>query len=266
MRIPSLIGAGLALTLLAACEPPVPESAPRGAGFETPAQYAARREAMLRGTPAPLRPEQTVLPPTTPPASEAQQIASATRAVLQPGTAPARPPASQPISIAPAQVPPAQVAAAAPAPLPPAATAPAGTSAPLDLDRDNPNISREQDFAAVSAARSIEDDAARVRAARQQYQIVRPTQLQRPEDGRPNIVAYAINQAQPVGTRAFSRNPLSSARRAEARCQGYRTADIAQEDFLAAGGPERDRLGLDPDGDGNACGWDPATFRALVQN
>ena len=39
----------------------------------------------------------------------------------------------------------------------------------------------------------------------------------------------------------------------------------AQQAFLEAGGPERDRKGLDPDGDGYACAWDPTPFRAAVQ-
>jgi hypothetical protein len=29
---------------------------------------------------------------------------------------------------------------------------------------------------------------------------------------------------------------------------------------LARGGPDKDPRGLDPDGDGFACGWDPAPF------
>ena len=29
---------------------------------------------------------------------------------------------------------------------------------------------------------------------------------------------------------------------------------------------ERDRMGLDPDGDGFACAWDPAPFRLARQN
>ena len=39
----------------------------------------------------------------------------------------------------------------------------------------------------------------------------------------------------------------------------------AQEAFLKAGGPERDRYGLDPDGDGFACRWDPTPFRAAIK-
>ena len=37
----------------------------------------------------------------------------------------------------------------------------------------------------------------------------------------------------------------------------------AQRAFLAAGGPDQDRLGLDPDGDGFVCGWSPLPYRSL---
>ena len=33
-----------------------------------------------------------------------------------------------------------------------------------------------------------------------------------------------------------------------------------------AGGPERDQFGIDPDGDGYACSWDPSPFRKAVGN
>lgn len=273
---------GSALTLLAACEPPIPDSAAGvGAGFDTPEQYQARREAQLRGEGPAIRPSQTVLPPSAPPivgpgsvvaggpaplpapaatvpnpapgstlASDAQDVAAQTRAIL--GAPPSSTVAND------------TTIASASAPLP-QQTAPVDPSA-LDLDRDNPEISQEQDFEAVSAERDIEADAERLRAARQQYQLVRPTELQRPDESGPNIFAYAINDARPVGASGtYRRGPLASARRAEQRCLQYRSPDIAQEDFLAAGGPERDRLGLDPDGDGNACSWDPAVVRDLVQ-
>jgi hypothetical protein len=48
-------------------------------------------------------------------------------------------------------------------------------------------------------------------------------------------------------------------------CAQFRSHDEAQEAFLAAGGPERDRLNIDPDGDGYACGWDPAPIRAAAR-
>ena len=45
----------------------------------------------------------------------------------------------------------------------------------------------------------------------------------------------------------------------------YASPDKAQQDFLAKGGPDRDRLGVDPDGDGFACSWDPRPFRTALQ-
>lgn len=248
----------LLVASLAACDPPVPDSGERGAGFDTPAQVAERREAQLAGR-EPLSPPATIRPPETPPTAgasgtqtEAERLAAETRAVL------GRPETPEgfvnPIE---APVPPPVVDT-------PPASGPASDD--LDLDRDNPSISREQDFQAVSAQRDIAADAERLRAARQQYQLVTPTELQRPDDTGPNIFAYALGPAKPVGTRAYRRGIGASANRAERQCQRYRSADVAQEDFLAAGGPARDKLGVDPDGDGNACGWDPAVVRELVRN
>lgn len=255
MRTSNILLSLMALPLLVACAPPLPDSGARGAGFDTPAQVAQRREAQLTGT-SPLQPSATIQPPSPGtvlaggpqpqqplgPRSEAQELADQTRAAL-----------GRPVDVA---------TTAAPAPLP-GATGPAGAA----LDRDNPSISSEQDFAAVSAERGIAADAERLRAARQQYQLVTPTELQRPESTGPNIFAYALGPAKPVGTQgAFRRGLGASESRSAAKCQSYRSDDIAQEDFLAAGGPERDRLGLDPDGDGNACAWDPSVVRRLVQN
>ena len=144
-----------------------------------------------------------------------------------------------------------------------------GPVAPLDptLDRDNSAISDEQDFGAVSQARSIEEDARRVQAARERFELVTPDQVDvaAPDDGGPNVVSYALRRAQPVGAAgSYARGPFATAGRAARACNGFRDADAAQEAFLANGGPERDRRGLDPDGDGNACGWDPSTYRGIV--
>jgi hypothetical protein len=46
------------------------------------------------------------------------------------------------------------------------------------------------------------------------------------------------------------------------RCSDFRTTDLAQDWFLTNGGPDRDRAGLDPDGDGFACNWSPERYRA----
>ncbi|MEM9797468.1 MAG: hypothetical protein AAF919_13325 [Pseudomonadota bacterium] len=220
----------LAVLVLAACEPPIPQESLRGAAFETPAQYVARREAELTGQQGP-QPTTTTAAPTaigTAAQSEADRLASDTRAALG---------------------------------------LPSGGAAPVaDLDRDNPELSREQDFAAVSAERGIQDDAERLRAARAQFEVVQPVEVERPDDNLVNIVAYALNQAQPVGTDAYGRGLFASERRAQSACAGYRDDNAAQEAFLAAGGPQRDALGVDPDGDGNACGWDPSVYRSLVRS
>lgn len=143
-------------------------------------------------------------------------------------------------------------------PTPPAAPGP-------QITLNNPGISQEQDFDTVSQQRDIAADAERLAAARQQYQLVTPTELQRPGDTGPNIFQYALSTRHPIGTKLHRRS-LFGAGNAPDKCAGYRTADVAQEEFLAAGGPKRDRLGLDPDGDGYACAWDPAIYRGLVQN
>ena len=76
-----------------------------------------------------------------------------------------------------------------------------------------------------------------------------------------NIVAFALSTTHPVGQKVYRRaNPLGNSMVTRA-CGRYPSPGMAQEAFLSRGGPERDPLGLDPDGDGYACGWDPAPFR-----
>ena len=129
----------------------------------------------------------------------------------------------------------------------------------------NPNhtrISDEQDFDAVANRQSIESDKERLARQRAAYQVIEPTAVPtRPADG-PNIVAYALSTNTPVGQKVYRRSLLSTAK-FQLNCDRYNSDDSAQEAFLGAGGPERDRSGLDPDGDGYACGWDPTPFRKL---
>lgn len=76
-----------------------------------------------------------------------------------------------------------------------------------------------------------------------------------------NVAAFALATTHPIGTQMYNRsNPFRNSR-FERACAKYASDSLAQEAFLAAGGPERDRQGLDPDGDGYACRWDPAAFR-----
>ncbi|MDO6589230.1 hypothetical protein DS901_03740 [Loktanella sp. D2R18] len=127
---------------------------------------------------------------------------------------------------------------------------------------NNTGISDEQNFDAVSGRETIESDAARREAqAAAREQIAATAVPERPANTGPNIVEYAVNAPNVKGQEWYSRSLLSSENRYRRNCADYVTADDAQRDFLARGGPERDRRGIDPDGDGFACGWDPAPFK-----
>lgn len=124
-------------------------------------------------------------------------------------------------------------------------------------------ISDEQDFAAVSSRESIESDAARLEGFRANYQQVQPEALpERPAGSTASIVQYALSTSNSVGQSLYQRSALSGTSRAQRNCSRYTSADFAQIAFLESGGPQRDRYGIDPDGDGFACAWDPAPLRA----
>ncbi|MEM1232970.1 MAG: hypothetical protein AAGH70_02480 [Pseudomonadota bacterium] len=127
--------------------------------------------------------------------------------------------------------------------------------------RDTSGISDEQSFDAVSARETIESDAARIAANREEMQVIQPTALPTRSNSGPNIVQYALSTTNSVGQQVHRRSGLTSQNRFLRNCSAYPSADVAQQEFLASGGPERDRLGVDPDGDGFACAWDPAPFR-----
>jgi len=226
------IFAGIALLALAACAPPVPDSG-AGVGFGTPEEFRAQQAARDAALEASINDDST---------------ASAVDAVI-PGP---------PLSTA---APGAPGAPGAPAGTPEGtvATAPLGP----DVERSG-DISDEQNFDAVSGRETIESDAARIAANRQQYVVVQPTELPNRTDGAPNIVAYALATTNPVGAPLYRRSGFNAANRFSRNCAEFASADLAQQSFLATGGPERDRRGLDPDGDGFACTWDPTPFRAVA--
>ncbi|MCO8146783.1 hypothetical protein NHN26_16355 [Rhodovulum tesquicola] len=164
----------------------------------------------------------------------------------------------------------AAIAAQALATLRPDEAGPAPVIAPDPGDpaprSSNPGLSDEQNFDAVAARESIESDRERLERQRQQYAVVAPEPVpERPTGAGPNIAQYALSTTNRVGQPVHSRIGRVSQERYLSNCARYGSADLAQEAFLAAGGPERDRLGLDPDGDGFACFWDPAPFRAAVR-
>lgn len=143
----------------------------------------------------------------------------------------------------------------------------ASPSNPAPLQLENAGISDENDFDAVGERRSIEDDAKRRAEIAGQYQVVEATKLpSRAGAGGPNIVAFALEHTNPPGNGIYQRFGLNASARFERNCSKYPSADQAQMDFLARGGPKKDRLGLDPDGDGYACSWDPTPFRNLGRN
>ena len=82
--------------------------------------------------------------------------------------------------------------------------------------------------------------------------------------GSGDIVRFALSTTHAVGTKIYSRGIVSQ-NRANRHCARFQAPDIAQRAFLEAGGPQRDKYGIDPDGDGFACGWSPEPFRAALR-
>ncbi len=253
---------------LAACTPRVVPTE-RGIGFDDFSNFElerARREAALTA------PRTTIVPPpqvtTIAPLPQTQGIASSELAQAGIG---------QRAPVAPASVAPvAPVIAASPvAPTTNLGSDPLRTQG-LDASPSNPapamvgggtGLSDEQSFDAVSGRETIESDAQRRAAQAAAREQIAPTAVpQRPSNTGPNIVEYALNAPNVKGQEWYSRSILSGQSRFQRNCAAYGTPDEAQRDFLARGGPERDRLGIDPDGDGFACGWDPAPFIQAVRN
>jgi hypothetical protein len=141
----------------------------------------------------------------------------------------------------------------------PGATLPAsadGTGPALDDDRINlMQWTLEQQKIDAAVAQEQLD------AARSQLVIVQPGRLPNRVDGV-NVALYAQQSSNGLGERAYDRT-VGARVAGVGACGRHRDPDAAQRAFLAAGGPEGDRLGLDPDGDGFACSFDPAPYRAL---
>lgn len=223
------------LYLLSACSPPVPDSGARGPGFDGPTSYQTYSDFSTYRT-----------------QRDAELVGAAPR-----GSTPTTPPG--PTATSPSVAADPTLAAAAAALGEPDASMAPGAVAQVNLD--NPTISDEQDFGAVSSRETIESDAERLRAQRAAYQQVQPTAVpNRPNNG-PNVVAFALSTQHPVGAKVYRRSGLVGQARYERNCAKYPSADLAQEAFLEAGGPDRDRFRIDPDGDGYACAWNPTPYR-----
>ncbi len=259
-----------AIVAVAACQPAVPDSGAgiadpgRGVGFDNPSTLAAReaRNAQLASPSVPAAP----VVGTQPLGPSGTTVANGNAAVVTSSSARSSARAVSDPQGLDAEL--AQIAAQNDADAARANSgqnvinaSPANAAPPI---LNNPGISDENSFDAVSSRESIESDAARIAANRQQYEVIQPTALPtRAGNDQPNVVQYALQTSHPRGTRVHRRLNIASASKYQRNCAQYASADEAQIDFLSFGGPERDRKGLDPDGDGYACGWDPAPFRRV---
>ncbi|SFK82299.1 hypothetical protein [Shimia haliotis] len=263
---------GCALVALAACQPAIPDSA-AGVGFDNihnSPEARAKRDAQLSGTALPN--PQAVSGETIP---AAPTVAAAPLATTATASAPPAP-APAPVALAPAATATTSEAAEIARETQSALNAASVNSGQQPLDASpsnpapevfsNPGIS-DNSFGTVGDQRSIEADAAQRERNKAQYQVVTPGAVPtRSGSTGPNIVAYALSTTNPVGVKQHSRLKLKTAAQYEAACSAYPSSDLAQIAFLEKGGPKRDRLGLDPDGDGFACDWDPTPFRSVSGN
>lgn len=255
----------LIMGFLAACAPGVPDSG-AGVGFDNSTEAQLAREAALNtgvntgaNTGQPLVPSSVLSDEATSGGlAPAQPVAQPT--VLTGPAPPVVATAGSAEDIA------SQTAAAL------AAASTTSTAAPLQaspagVEPNNAGISDENDFRAVSERETIESDAARIARNRAQYQVIAPTALPTRAGGsQPNIVEFALSTSNPRGTSVYARSGSNNAARAARNCARFASPDQAQTAFLSKGGPQKDRQGLDPDGDGFACSWDPAPFRQAANN
>ncbi len=264
---------------LAACGTQVPESNPQGAGFQDYNSYlrgaGSQQAAQTYGATSP-----TTAAPSTGFSTDA---AAAAIAAAESGTGTAPPMAYAADGTAGAPLDPTgQIAAngaaqglpTSPSALPPIASngcagrgnAFAGIQETTsEMNYVHGGVSDEQDFNAVKGRETIASDKERIQCNREQYVVVQPGALPvRSANAGPNIAAFALATTNAPGVKIYNRPPfyLTSPEKA---CAKFDSPDLAQQAFLAAGGPERDRKALDPDGDGFACSWDPRPFRTAKQ-
>lgn len=223
--------AGLVLGL-AACAPSIPDSS----GPSTRDLRAAQRSAVSAVTPATGLSYATDLPATT-----VQEQAISTSELAAAGI---------PVSGA-AAAPVASAVAPAPAPVP---------------GSGGIRISDEQDFDAVASRESIETDKERLERNRAAYQEVAAAPLPtRSGQSNTRVIDFALATSNPVGQAVYKRPAKQNMDKFYRACAKYPSQDVAQDDFLKSGGPARDSKGVDPDGDGFACYWDPTPFRLAKQ-
>lgn len=130
-----------------------------------------------------------------------------------------------------------------------------GTGPALDDDRINLmqwTLEQQKVDAAIAEQNLAE--------ARSQLVVVQPGPL--PPQSNVNVALFAKQTTNTVGQSVYPRT-VGARVSGVGNCGRFRDADAAQRAFLSGGGPERDRYGIDPDGDGFACSFNPAPYRAL---
>ena len=259
MRMPLVCSVALGL---AACTPSVPDSAP-GVGFQDYSTYLQQREAALQNG-GPVAGAPTVAPMNTAPG----------------GVAPVTPMGAAPVAATTPEFSTARLGAAidaadggaAGAPLDPTAQLGGGIQQGVVIPDTAGDIGLGTDTAlgAGTAAPTGVAPADTTPVVAEQPAMIQPVQPgpvqplpERSDDGTPNIVQFALSTSHAVGTPMYERSSLRVGN-LDSACAKYGSADVAQEAFLAAGGPEKDRKGIDPDGDGYACSWNPQPFRAAL--
>ena len=256
----------LSLAALAACQPPVPNDTLGGVGFGDYDEYHQQREAQLN---AERRAQaQAVQPPAnyTSPVQEGAGYATASGAPTAGDLAAAGigqgqlgQPVGAPLNAMGQAVSPSIPDVAPANPVAPV-TGEAIAAAPA---QSHTGISDENDFAAVASRETIASDKARMEQNRAQYQQIAPTALpERTATSAPNLISYALNAPSRLGQPYYKRGGLALSN-SERACARYQSPEDAQLAFLKAGGPEKDRKNLDPDGDGFACTWDPTPFQKV---
>ena len=279
---------------VAACDPKVPESG-AGAGFQNYNSYI--RNSGTTGAAAPYD-QATPVAPTASTGFSTDSVAAAIDSAQSGSSAPAggapldptgqigAVPSSQTAVAQPdaGQLIGGQVGTAQPGgqtgdptsptampPIDPAACAGRGNSfagikeTTAEMNYATGGVSDEQDFNAVKGRETIASDKQRIECNREQIVVVQPGALpERPGNEGPNIAAFALATTNPPGVKMYSRPPFYLTN-PEKACAKFASPDLAQQAFLAAGGPQRDSKALDPDGDGFACAWDPRPFRNAKQ-
>ena len=250
---------------LAACAPEVPDSS-SGVGFSDYNSYVRNAQPVPDAPLNPMMAGQTATAPTTgfSPANAAAAIDRATGVVPTGDVIASAAPAPMASTLAPA---PMQTVALDANGQRPRGNAPEGIQEESgEMTALHASISDENDFEAVKSRETIQSDKARIERNKAHYTVDQPGALPTRSGGSDVSAAiqFALSTTHPVGSQMYKRSGLKF-RSPDAACQKFGSDMEAQEQFLAAGGPERDRKGIDPDGDGFACGFNPAPFRAAKQ-